>query len=405
MKNLAIITVAAIAIASCSNSAQKPEQKTASAAMALIGPVEKITYQHGNYTKFDRKGNIIEEKVGGEIYAYPYENPYRYRGHNGDYYNIVYNDSMRMEVWDSGTDERLSVDYLFDRRGRISSRTQLKYSDGNIIQFFYKDNERLPYQRIFNSWDDSGFSSKITETYEYTEIDKYGNWVKSNLEVKQEEWQYDTDADKTEQVTNRTFTVDAIQTISYFEKENQVKSHAKTFGKISGVINPKYIQIGATFNKERYDMMETYNRENLFASVTEVTDGAFSFDLNEPDERDMWEVKWLLNNMRIDLSISDNDARYANLSVFAYTGRYNWQRVFLVGETDDADIKVEYVYLDRNLTITAKEKREDEKVIEVNLKLKKGWNVVITEANFKKGKLTITTGSIPKVTKWIVYEK
>ena len=224
MKNLAIITVAAIAIASCSNSAQKPEQKTASAAMALIGPVEKITYQHGNYTKFDRKGNIIEEKVGGEIYAYPYENPYRYRGHNGDYYNIVYNDSMRMEVWDSGTDEHISVDYLFDKQGRISSRTQLNYSDGHIIHFIYKGNEKLPYQRIFNIWDESGFTSKITETYDYMEFDKYGNWLKSNIEVKQEEWQYDTDTDKNELITDKTFMVGATQTLSYYEKESRTKN-------------------------------------------------------------------------------------------------------------------------------------------------------------------------------------
>lgn len=224
MKKLAVLIVVAIAMVSCGNSTLKPEQMTASAVMALFGPVEKLSYQQGSYTKFDKNGNIIEEKIDREVYVYSYETPYRYRDSKGEYFNIVFNDSMRMEVWDSGTDEHISVDYLFDKQGRISSRTQLNYSDGHIIHFIYKGNEKLPYQRIFNIWDESGFTSKITETYDYMEFDKYGNWLKSNIEVKQEEWQYDTDTDKNELITDKTFMVGATQTLSYYEKESRTKN-------------------------------------------------------------------------------------------------------------------------------------------------------------------------------------
>jgi len=181
--------------------------------MALAGHVEKVTYINGDYVMFDRNGNMTEEKKDGNVSTWQYENPNRYR--NGDFYNIEYNETMRMEVWDSGTSERLSVDYEFDKLGRIMSVIDAKYSYNRRINYIYQGTDFLPYQVVINYGDESGYNSVIIETYTYTEIDRQGNWLKCTVQIKQEENYFDWDTE-TEQNTNKTTSNQRTRTITYY---------------------------------------------------------------------------------------------------------------------------------------------------------------------------------------------
>ncbi|MDR0835363.1 MAG: hypothetical protein LBN11_02130, partial [Tannerella sp.] len=113
------------------------------------------------------------------------------------------------------TDERLSVDYVFDSRGRIKSKTERNYGSRRDFQYVYKGEDFLPYQ-LSTSYGGEWGSTVITETYQYSEIDKQGNWTKCTVKIKTVTEEYDENTGKSTQVSNKTDTQQWIRTITYY---------------------------------------------------------------------------------------------------------------------------------------------------------------------------------------------
>jgi hypothetical protein len=178
------VAVLAVAVSACgggSGSGLKFEDKSDRTVMGLVGDVASVTYPNGDYAKFDRKGNLIEQKTDGTVTARTYANPKRY-SEKGSFYNIVLSDTMRVDVWDN-RNERLTVDYTFDRQGRIVGRAQVDYGWGTGIKYVYKGDGILPAQEIRSSGSDDGSWDEETRTYDYTKTDQQGNWTKCKVKA------------------------------------------------------------------------------------------------------------------------------------------------------------------------------------------------------------------------------
>lgn len=164
----------------------KPEQMTGWRTEVLAGVVEQVTYSNGDYKKFDRDGNLTEEKNGKQIYSFQYENLQRYHDKWEDFYNITYNDSMRVVTMDDSI--HAAVEYTFDSRGRIKSSLERPLPYINLkTEYIYNDESFLPSQIRYTISDKNDVHNGASaQTFAYTEIDGQGNWLKCKVEVKTE---------------------------------------------------------------------------------------------------------------------------------------------------------------------------------------------------------------------------
>ncbi|GHT21215.1 hypothetical protein FACS189430_00880 [Bacteroidia bacterium] len=168
--------------------------------------------------------------------------------------------------------------------------------------------------------------------------------------------------------------------------------------KISGSIDAKYQQICVGF----FIIPEG-------GSYFPVTNGKFNFNLPEAvDEKFFGDLKEFMGDFDKDkVTVSDKDAMFARAYFYAidenYQGRTlngKFRPMRLQYDEKDSGIIVEYAYFDRDVTITGTDHyRRD---YTYNLELKKGWNVVVTQGDFKK--VSISTSSISKGVKWEVKE-
>ncbi len=226
MKTIRLILIAVVVtgLTACGNKTLRPEDMTGWKTKVLLGPVEKVTYSNGDYVAFDRNGNVVEESDpwrSGDPRTYQYESPYRYTMYHVNHYGIEYNDSMRMEVYTGDTTERLSIDYLFDDRGRIKSKSGWDIVDGGEvdIQYIYNNNSFLPYQMIKTEYSGDGEEFITTETYNYTEIDKHGNWLKCDVTEQIESDYWDEDTRSYKKVPDNISARKLIRSINYFMQE------------------------------------------------------------------------------------------------------------------------------------------------------------------------------------------
>jgi len=166
-----------VAMNSCSDSVTlKPEDMTGWKTRELLGEVKKVAYSDGSYIKFNRDGNITDEKVNDITYTRKWKNPLQYKLKGGLILNVTFNDSMRIEKSEDG----FGNEYVFDQRGRvILFKTNL---GDKKEKYYYKGKSFLPFQKVEGFWDESGFHLFI-KTYTYTEFDKQGNWLKCTVEV------------------------------------------------------------------------------------------------------------------------------------------------------------------------------------------------------------------------------
>jgi hypothetical protein len=180
----------------------------------LYGEVSKVTYEDGCFAEFDNDGNLIREKARPEadVNEYKYLNPKRYLFMRQPY-NILYNDTMRIDEWDNP--EKLNTHYVFDEKGRLKElgvRDYYTYSE----QYYYKGNALLPFKIVSIFGDESGQTTK-TSLFTYTKTDRSGNWLACKVEstIKDEEF----DLDEVITAGERTEHASLTRTIEYFSGE------------------------------------------------------------------------------------------------------------------------------------------------------------------------------------------
>ncbi|MDR1406549.1 MAG: hypothetical protein LBJ23_00710 [Tannerella sp.] len=150
---------------------QTPEQRmNGRKAHMLFGNVSRVSYDNGSFIEFNEDGNPVREKTFFDIVTkYRYINPTRYfsdhedsepDGEDGEPYNIIYNDSMRIED---------NMFYTFDEKGRLKEYRHYRWPE----YFYYRDNALLPYMTI----ESKGDLTLLT----YTRTDSHGNWLECEL--------------------------------------------------------------------------------------------------------------------------------------------------------------------------------------------------------------------------------
>lgn len=181
----------------------------------LYGNVSKVTYTDGNFAEFNKDGNIVRKKenYNNTIWEYDYVNNKRYILQN-EPYNIIYNDSMRIEMWDSR--EQLSIDYTFDSKGRLIEVSEVNYGWYTNTKYHYKDDEILPYKEIMIGGDETG-ETISTSFYTYIEIDHKGNWLSCNIETISES--EDNEAGDNQKTTEKRYRSPSREIKYFSEKE------------------------------------------------------------------------------------------------------------------------------------------------------------------------------------------
>lgn len=186
----------------------KPEQMTGWKTQSIQGKVNKVTYSDGHFVEFNKDGNIIKENPDlSTVYEYNYVSANRYTFYN-EAYNVIYNDSMRIEKWDN-QHEDLTTDFVFDALGRIKKKNKVGYGEWINIEYFYKNKDVLPHKVVETlGWED-GYTVE-TSLCTYTQKDKEGNWLACSIERKTEEFEGESPA----KVSNKKLT--SKRTITYF---------------------------------------------------------------------------------------------------------------------------------------------------------------------------------------------
>jgi len=145
----------------------------------IYGPASKVTCSDGSFYEFNKDGNIVRKKDDNSnpVQEYRYVNKNRYILQN-EPYNITYTKNSRHEIWDNP--EKLETFYEFDSNGRLSKEGKKDYYDFSV-QYYYKDNELLPYKVVEVYGSDNGDEQTTTSLYNYKTIDSNGNWLSCDI--------------------------------------------------------------------------------------------------------------------------------------------------------------------------------------------------------------------------------
>ena len=204
---------------------EKPKY-TGAQAYGLQGPVKMVKNEKEKQTiVFNKIGNI-ESFISANGYrdcnnTFIYESPMRYK--NGDTpYRIDINGYVMRMICE--LDEEIfefEDEYEFDDKGRVIKHVWHDGMSPVTQEFVYQGDSRLPYKETESSFDEMGDWS-TTITYEYIDIDKYGNWTKRKgtahsvtndyEEVQNEDGEYESRTNTSES----TDTVEETRTITYY---------------------------------------------------------------------------------------------------------------------------------------------------------------------------------------------
>ena len=222
-KTILFCWIAICLLTTCQNrQTQRPEEMMSGRkTLLLYGNVNKVSNSDDSFVEFNADGNIIRKKESGynTIHEYQYENSQRYRYLiDKQYYNIVYSENTRSEVWDN-PDEDLSVDYKFDSKGRLIEKSQIDYGWSVRETHEYKRSNILPYKTIETFSDETG-TSTATILYTYTKMDDKGNWLSCDMELTIENEDYDDYLDKYEK-TVREEKRSLSRNITYFADDTK----------------------------------------------------------------------------------------------------------------------------------------------------------------------------------------
>lgn len=206
MKSILFYSIAICLFTTCQNQQKQSweEMMSGRKTLLLYGNVSKISNSDGSFVEFNEDGNIVRKKDGerNAIQEYQYENSQRYMFlADKQYYNIVYTENTRSEVWDNQV-EQLSVDYTFDSKGRLIEKSKVDYGWSVRETHEYKGNDLLPYKTIEIFSDETGMST-ATVLYTYTKTDDNGNWLNCDMEITIENEEYDYDSDESEKTVEK----------------------------------------------------------------------------------------------------------------------------------------------------------------------------------------------------------
>ena len=206
-----------------------PEEKpkyTGTMAYGLQGPVKMLRNETEKQTTVFNKIGNIESFISANGYrdcnnTYMYESPMRYKNGDTPYRIDINGYVMRMICEPDEEIFEFEDEYEFDSQGRVIKHVWHDGMMGVIREFVYQGDNKLPYQEIESSGDEMGDWS-TTITYEYIDIDKYGNWTKRKgtahsvtndyEEVRNEDGEYESKTNTSES----TDTVEEVRTITYY---------------------------------------------------------------------------------------------------------------------------------------------------------------------------------------------
>jgi len=146
----------------------------------IYGTASKVTYPDGSFIEFYKDGSIARRKDSDstDIINYSYVTGNRYKIGNDSYINITYTNNSRHEITDDS--EKLETSYEFDNKGRLSKEGDAE-NYIHSVEYFYKDNELLPY-KVVDKWNDEYLTVTTTSLYKYKAIDNNGNWLSCDIE-------------------------------------------------------------------------------------------------------------------------------------------------------------------------------------------------------------------------------
>jgi hypothetical protein len=181
-----------------------PEQKMSGRKVRLLyGNVRTLTRSDGQLLEFNEDGNPVRERfrADSDLKEYSYVNPRRYFLKGDPYpYNIVFNDSMRIEEWDNR--EKLNTSYIFDEKGRLKEYGIRDYYSSSE-SYHYKGNALLPFKIVCLFGDESG-ETETTLLYTYTKTDEKGNWLECKVKKTTIDKEAGYDVEKGEETTVTT---------------------------------------------------------------------------------------------------------------------------------------------------------------------------------------------------------
>jgi len=158
---------------------------------------------------------------------------------------------------------------------------------------------------------------------------------------------------------------------------------------VSGTIVGEYAdwdEVGATFD---------YG--NTWAKKVPISNGKFNLSLPAPDENDLEDSDY--NDFFYELAVGSVKFKYTYADFFALKNSQKGSRTLeLSGNSSKGKFMVTRLYVDKNVDIVGFLGNTT-----MDLKLKKGWNVVLyyqKEQNDGSTKYSYTTGSVPIEANW-----
>ena len=159
-----------------------PHPLSARKGLGLYGNVSSVTDSEGKTIFFNLVGNIMSTKGKNG-----YSEVYRYNDEGTEYsindfgpYVITYSDHKRSDMRAHEFDTEGSVEYLFDEQDRIIERKEQVRMSYVTETFSYTGTNLLPDSKSTHDYDETG-DYRVTDKYEYLEVDEHGNWLKRKV--------------------------------------------------------------------------------------------------------------------------------------------------------------------------------------------------------------------------------
>ena len=173
-------------------------------------------------------------------------------------------------------------------------------------------------------------------------------------------------------------------------------------GDLSGTladVNAGWSKMSVSFYR---DILSLPNVESNYAVTVPISKGKFSLDLPTPEAKDLESVEEWMWEVLEDVTIDDRSAKIVQAHFVVRKDMLRKMAV-LAYFTPFSNIYVVYVFVDKNVSITGTATYEESSVLEYDMKLHEGWNVLIQTAVTKGNKdyLTLTAnGTIPSTVQW-----